>query len=253
MTNKLIFIIISAVVMVAAGAILAWQFWPRWVCGDTLFYQGKDYDTVQIGDQCWFAENLDYDNGCREVLWVAVSDEGWCGYYKDTDYSEGLLYQWSAAMNGVATEGAQGLCPDGWHIPTDFDWTDLEIQICQDIGNSNCNSTFNGTTIWRGQDTTTANGEGSAMAGNEGLWLNGNLDHQGAGDNDFGTSGLDVFPAGSRRSSGSYLYREVGAYLWSSTESNSNAWCRYLGLSPTGVGRVALRKANAFSVRCLKY
>jgi hypothetical protein len=82
MTNKLIFIIFTTAMVVAAGVILFWQFWPvvpsptpspvttpipltptpsdqaGWSCGDGIIYNGQDYSTVQIGDHCWLAENL---------------------------------------------------------------------------------------------------------------------------------------------------------------------------------------------------
>ncbi|TVR80270.1 MAG: hypothetical protein EA412_04995 [Chitinophagaceae bacterium] len=97
---------------------------------------------VEIAGQCWarfnsnifptdsaFASPSDHDLG---------SDVGWHGYW---DYSttenfpnEGRLYQWSAAMNGETTEKAQGVCPDGWHIPTDCEWMYLEDALGMSIG-----------------------------------------------------------------------------------------------------------------------
>ena len=73
------------------------------------------------------AESLDYDNGCSSETWVYNTDVGWCGYYTDGPFTnEGLLYQWSAAMNDSIVDGAQGICPADWHIPTDDEWYNLE-------------------------------------------------------------------------------------------------------------------------------
>jgi len=258
-------VLVVVLFVVLVGGVLIWQFWPvtpsssptpslmtpspiatpsptpspshspdetaeeAWSCGDTLFYQGKDYDTVKIGNQCWFAENLDYDNGCSQVIWVNDSDEGWCGYPDGRDRGEGLLYQWSAAMNGVVTEEAQGLCPDGWHIPSDSEWTTLENNVCGDAGD-----------------------EGSALAGYADLWWDG---HSTVGsDNDFDCSGFRVLPAGLRSAYGNGRYYDRGdtADLWSSTQNGTDAWQRSLICAFTGVYRDYSDKAYGHSVRCLK-
>jgi len=205
---------------------------------------GTAYPIVRIGEQCWMAKNLDYDNGCSSNGWENSTDTGWCGYYEGGPFTdEGLLYQWSAAMDGATTEGAQGICPDGWHIPSDDDWLELEIQICGYIGNSDCATTFTTTTDYRGD------GEGSAMATSTALWGAGDLEN----DSDFGTSGLDVLPAGYRYfASGDYNARGNFAALWSSTELGSDAWRRYLNYDSTGINRYNLDKANGWSVRCLR-
>jgi len=206
-----------------------------WSCGDPLSYQGKDYNTLEIGSQCWMAKNLDYDNGCSgEEGYVIGTDTGWCGYYNEDGNScepdgcpdEGLLYQWSAAMNGATTEGAQGVCPDGWHIPKDSEWTFLENNVCGHTDH-----------------------EGSALAGSADLWTTDLLE----GDNDFDCSGLKVLPAGYRSySNGIYYNRSNNAALWSSTEDDTDAWRRYLRYDLTGVYRSDYNKANAYSVRCLR-
>ena len=91
-------------------------------CGtSTITYGGITYNTVEIGTQCWFKENLNVgimipgtdpqiDNSTIEkYCYNNVQDS--CDYY-------GGLYQWDEAMQYVDTAGAQGICPDGWHIPT---------------------------------------------------------------------------------------------------------------------------------------
>jgi len=96
--------------------------------GEICFYGGENYPTVAVGTQVWMSKNLNYNNGCLGVTYAAWIDNGWCGYYYDgaikhPEYN--LLYQFSGAMNGETDEGAQGICPDGWHIPTKNEWLTL--------------------------------------------------------------------------------------------------------------------------------
>jgi uncharacterized protein (TIGR02145 family) len=94
----------------------------------TVIYEGKTYHTVQIGDQCWFKENLDV--GTKVSGNVYHSDNGilekYCFYNHDeycTDY--GGLYLWNEMMNYTTGEGARGICPEGWHIPSNAEWNQL--------------------------------------------------------------------------------------------------------------------------------
>ncbi len=87
----------------------------------TLTYQGKTYNTVQIGEQCWLKENLNV--GTRIPSSTAQSNNGAVEKYcYDNDETNcdiyGGLYQWNEAMEYASQEGAQGICPTGWHIPT---------------------------------------------------------------------------------------------------------------------------------------
>lgn len=85
----------------------------------TVNYAGKTYNTVQIGDQCWLKENLNYET---TNSWCYDNNTANCNTY-------GRLYTWLAAMNGSTTEGAQGICPDGWHIPTLAEFEELETFV----------------------------------------------------------------------------------------------------------------------------
>jgi len=199
-----------------------------WSCGDLLSYQGKDYNTLEIGSQCWMAKNLDYDNGCSSNGWVNESDTGWCGYYDGagSDDTYGLLYQWSAAMNGATTEGAQGICPDGWHIPKENEWNYLENNVCGDTGD-----------------------EGSALAGDANLWSTSSLEE----DNDFNCSGFRWLPAGYRyMTDGTYNDRSDFTGIWTSTETETEAWDRWLDYGTTPLYRSGGNKAGTNSVRCLR-
>jgi uncharacterized protein (TIGR02145 family) len=82
-------------------------------------YEGKTYNTAKIGDQCWFKENLNYETA-----------DSWCYDDNPDNCAEyGRLYTWEAAMNGSISEGAQGICPDGWRIPTRAEFEELKAFV----------------------------------------------------------------------------------------------------------------------------
>lgn len=99
-------------------------------CGDNLVdsRNNETYPTILIGSQCWTKKNMNI--GTKVSLSTAQSNnstiEKYC--YDNTDANcstYGGLYQWDEMMQYVTTEGAQGICPSGWHIPTDAQWTTL--------------------------------------------------------------------------------------------------------------------------------
>jgi uncharacterized protein (TIGR02145 family) len=117
-------------------------------------------------------------------------------------------------------QGAKGLCPDGWHIPTDAEWTIL--------------------TEYLGGESVA----GGMMKSTHGWNNNGN------GSN---SSGYTAFPGGTRNSDNSYSNLWNNANFWSSTETNlPSAWGRFLTSDYPAVGRSSDNKADGFSCRCLK-
>lgn len=90
-------------------------------CPTTVTYEGKTYNTVQIGDQCWFKENLDVGTMINSAS-NQTNDGTIEKYCYDNDPNNcaiyGGLYQWNEAMQYVTTEGTRGICPEDWHIPT---------------------------------------------------------------------------------------------------------------------------------------
>lgn len=107
-------------------------------CGDEIRYEGQTYHTVLIGTQCWMKENLNV--GSRIDKSTPQTNNGiiekYC-YNNDTAYCSiyGGYYQWNEAMQYVVNAGAQGLCPDGWHIPTPAEFQTLKTSVNSD-GNS---------------------------------------------------------------------------------------------------------------------
>ena len=212
---------------------------------DIASMDGYDYEVVTIGDQCWFAENLRttvYGNGdlipagLTSSEWrtttagaTAVYGEGSSGcvnYSPVIDACDeaqslaayGRLYNW------YAVDDARGLCPAGWHVPTDGEWTALE--------------TYLGT---NGHSGT----EGTALRSTSG-WDNG-----GNGTDNFGFSAL---PGGYRDDFyGDFYIAVSNGYWWSSSPVGANAaWFRRLNYALPGVLRSNGSPRFGFSVRCLR-
>jgi uncharacterized protein (TIGR02145 family) len=101
---------------------------PPWQCGDSMvdLRDGQAYSTIQINAQCWMAENLNIGtmvSGATNMTNNGVVEK-YC-YDNDTANCDtyGGLYQWNEMMEYSTTPGVQGICPAGWHLPTEFEWT----------------------------------------------------------------------------------------------------------------------------------
>jgi uncharacterized protein (TIGR02145 family) len=187
---------------------------------------GGAYSVVEIGGQCWMQENIDVDP-TDSPAWVNDTDEGWYGYNSNTYQAagEGTLLQWSAAMNSSTAERAQGVCPTGWHVPSDCEWMYLENSL----------------------GMTTAQQQGTGSRGTEGQDLS-NLVPSGTN-----SSGFTALLAGYRLISGSFVNRGTTGHWWSSSETSAPfARYRILSSSQAGVTRGSNYKESGFSVRCLK-
>ena len=170
---------------------------PAWACGDPLEYQGYDYETVQIGEQCWFAENLRaerYSNneelidGQNPVTWTEI-EEGAYSVFSLEQY--GLLYNRHAVMD------SRNVCPVGWRVSSVEDWGNLyamSIPLGVPWGEA-LKSDFGWTGGWaNGQDTFGFSAvPGGMRAGNTGEF--------------FGSVG--TFHCWTTSSSG-----EEGVYMW---------------------------------------
>jgi uncharacterized protein (TIGR02145 family) len=218
---------------------------PSFTCGTSTIsdIDGNSYNTVLIGTQCWTKENLKVtkynDNtlisldasggpGGTSGTWAATTgaytiygNESSTGA-NATNY--GFLYNWYAAK-GIATAGSttyKNICPTGWHVPTDAEWTTLTDYL-------------GGVSV-----------AGGKMKSTSSLW---NSPNTGA-DN---TSGFTALPGGYRSNVGSFNNVRNNAFFWSATENGSNAWYRYLGFNNGLVNRNGnLSKSVGASVRCLR-
>jgi uncharacterized protein (TIGR02145 family) len=211
-----------------------------WTCGNPITYEGQDYATIEIGTQCWMAENLNVgtfvigssgqsDNGIIEKHCYSNNPTK-CDLY-------GGFYRWNEAMQYSTAEEIQGICPDGWHIPSDVEFKTLELelgmtQIQVDLEGGN-----------RG------NNEGSKIAKNEGLWTNGNLDS----NPEFESIGFGVLPTGYTNVNGISGYEFLDNAMWTSTIHDTNhAWFRLLQHNNPGIGRYNGNQPNGYSIRCIQ-
>jgi len=199
---------------------------------------GKTYNTVQIGTQCWMAENLNIGsriNGSQNQSNNGIIEK-YC--YNDLESNcniYGGLYQWNEAMQYVTTAGTQGICPPGWHLPTDAEWKILEgtVDTQYGVGDPEWDDTG-----WRGFDV------GTHLKSTTGWYNNGN------GDN---SSGFTALPGGYRYSNGAFDRLTYYAYFWSSSEYSSTlAWYRNLYYDLASVSRHGYYKTYGFSARCLQ-
>jgi uncharacterized protein (TIGR02145 family) len=143
----------------------------------------------------------------------------------------GGLYQWDEMMEYATNEVVQGICPNGWHLPTDNEWKTMEMTL----GMTQIEADDTGH---RGTD------QGLQMKSTSGWNNNGN------GTN---TSGFNVLPGGDRHRSGSFYNLSYYGFIWSSSEySGLSSWYRLLLFDNGQVGRGTSYKADGFSVRCLK-
>lgn len=193
---------------------------------------GNQYLTVTIGTQTWMRENLRtsrYRNGdpIPEVLlnsdWMALSSGAWSWYdhdpEKDTPY--GKLYNWYAVNDG------RGLCPTGWHVPTDAEWSTLSTYL-------------GGDSVAGGKMKT----KGTIEAGT-GYWRDPNT----SASNESGFTGL---PGGFRALDGAFTSLGFYGYFWTSAESGAGALFLLLHYVNATVGQSINDKKLGFSVRCVK-
>jgi uncharacterized protein (TIGR02145 family) len=198
-----------------------------WQCGNTIIYEGQEYNTILIGSQCWMKENLNVGtmipgsqnqtNNSQIEKYCYNNDPANCIVY-------GGLYQWDEMMEYSTTQGVQGICPVGWHIPTDNEWTIL--------------TNFLG---------------GESVAGGkmkEAGYAHWSPPNTGATN----SSGLTGLPGGYRFSNGTFENLSYAAILWTSTEySTSSSWRRSLHHYYEGVSRVwDSNKTYGQSIRCIK-
>lgn len=195
---------------------------------------GNIYNTVLIGNQCWMEENLRV--GTRIVGAENMADNGTVEKYCQNDDPVncevfGGLYQWSEMMQYSTQQGIRGICPSGWHLPTDEEWKQLEIQLGMSQNEAD-------NTGLRGTD------EGKKLKSTSGWFENGN------GTN---SSGYNALPAGYRDAWGGLHGLSEGCFWWTSTEvSTLQSWYHGLGYYSDGVLRREDYKTTGLSVRCIK-
>ena len=226
------------------------SFMTDWGNTQITDYDGNTYSTVRIGEQIWMAENLKtthYSNGTPLVNGTGVTEisgdyttKYWFVYDDNPDNKSayGLLYTWAAAMNGASgsaenPSGVQGVCPTGWHLPSDNEWKQLEIFI-------GMNETEAGNVGYRGTD------EGGKLK--EAGYTNWNEPNTSATNK----SGFTALGAGHRTNTNNYTNMKTGANFWSATNSGDQSWTRLLLSSTAQIYRWQYLNNFGLSVRCVK-
>ena len=207
---------------------------------------GNVYKTVKLGNQVWMAENLRttrYANGTTIPLGTTTSSTTAYRYYPDNDSANvtdyGYLYNWAAVMKGSASSdanpsGVQGICPNGWHVPSDAEWTELTYYVKSQY-------------VCGGDEYYIA----KALASEVG-W-NNDTANCAVGNNPSANNatGFSARPAGYYY--GNYYYFGINANFWSATQYNSyTAYYRYLYYSYALVGRNDYYEDFGYSVRCIR-
>ena len=190
-----------------------------WSCGDPVSYQGYDYATVQIGDQCWFAENLrseNYRNG--DAIPTGLSDSEWssttsgatavygdgismCNSYSlngDACDEEWSLDEYGRLYNWYAVDDSRSLCPSGWHLSSYGEWNALAYYFVGDsltLENDDFVPYYSANV-------------GVVLKADNGWWADSN------GSNTSGFSGL---PGGDRYAEGLFDQGGLAGYWWSSS------------------------------------
>lgn len=211
-------------------------------CGgaSTVTFDGYTYDLVAIGDQCWFAENLrteHYTNGdsipgnLTNAQWK-TTNEGAQAYY-DNDLE--LLDLYGRLYNWYSVEDGRGLCPNGWHVPSDEDWMILEIEL--GMSESEANS--------MGQRGTDEGVETKASSVGNPPWDGSNI------------SGFTMLPGGYRQGAygiGATAYLGWYGYCWSSTPGGTNGYIRTWISNVNTISRDLYPDGPrvGVSIRCLK-
>lgn len=203
---------------------------PPFVCGEIItdVRDNQVYNTVQIGTQCWMAQNMNIgtkipgsssqiNNGIIEK-YCYFDDDANCDNY-------GGLYQWPEMMEYVTTEGSQGICPIGWHLPNDAAWSTLITFLGgESIAGGKMKTT--GTTDWLSPNTGATN-----------------------------ESGFSGFPGGLYLDFSEDMWHYIGhsGYWWSTTQSSSvGAYGLRIYYNWSDANLANLLRSYGFSVRCLK-
>jgi uncharacterized protein (TIGR02145 family) len=227
------------------------------ICGEAFVddRDGNSYETAWIGDQCWMTENLAYLPMVHNNSdYAASSTAGLPGYgiygydgdnvatAKGFEYEEFNMYETFGVLYNWYTVDEGNLCPEGWHVPSDNDFTNLERLVCTILENEGCEETFSyeGDPGWRGDN------EGDALKSRHThTWCN---EEDGCEESNF-----NALPAGGRYSAGNFDDFGSAAVFWSSSEGGSdNAWDRGLYFGISSVARDSFDQSFGFSVRCLR-
>jgi len=212
---------------------------PSPTCGQPItdIRDGKTYSTVEIGTQCWMAQNLNIGtkiNGSDDQTDNSIIEK-YCYNNNDANCTiYGGLYQWAeivqyingatntTSWNPIPTGNVRGICPSGWHIPTDAEWTILTTYLGgESIAGGEMKEA--GTVHWLSPNTGATN-----------------------------SSGFSALPSGYRSLNGNFSSLSGYTYFWSTQYESTTSWDRALSAYAVIVYRNSDDKTYGFSVRCIQ-
>ncbi len=202
-------------------------------------FDGNIYQTVQIGNQTWMAENLKvthFPDGTEIPLvtnktsWANLGDndtqKAYCFYDNDENSEYGVLYTSAAAMNGAGSSrtnpsGIQGVCPDNWHLPSDMEWWELRSYL----GTATAAGKMKTVNYWASPNTGATN-----------------------------ESGFSALPGGDRRPDNGVFRNLSYGGVWHTTyhKSATNILVINILYLNEDIKAYNLPKSGAYSVRCVK-
>ena len=186
-------------------------------CG-TIDYDGQIYQTVMIGEQCWMKENLNFQTTSGSHCYKNLQSN--CEIY-------GRLYSWNTMMNGESSSnqvpsGVQGICPYGWHIPSDAEWSIL-VDFLGGLNFAGGKMKSIGTSLWDDPNTGANN-----------------------------SSGFSALPGGSMDLWNAFSFLGRYGFFWASTESSTTLATYYnLKYNELKVTRWGSNKEDGRTVRCV--
>lgn len=210
-------------------------------CGTVTDYDGNVYQTVTIGTQVWMTENLKvthYRNGdpivnvTEDTVWWWLTTGAYCNY----DNDEGHVAVYGRLYNWYAVGDSRGLAPEGWHVPSDEEWKQLEMSL----GMSQADADYYD---FRGTDEC-----GKLKEIGITHW---NIPNEGATNE----SGFSAIPSGIRNLESTFLNMGNNVFYWLATEHKSiddKAYDRILYYDRSDIRRTTNMKLFGFSVRCIK-
>ena len=222
-------------------------------CGTSTIsdYDGNAYSTIKLGGKCWMAENLrttHYSNGDPIDLGTTTSTTTPYRYNPASDSTNvgtyGYLYNWVAVMNGAASSeanpsGVQGICPTGWHVPSNAEWMELETfvssqdqYVCYYQNLPNIGKALASTTGWN-NSTSTACGVGTTQSTNN-------------------ATGFNARPAGNYYASGGNGFGYYANFWTTTNVTNSEAHSYNLSYTSPSLNHSNSNVTSGFSVRCIR-
>ena len=225
---------------------------PAFDCGNSTVtdIDGNVYNTVKLGTQCWMKENLKttrYSDGTTIELGSTTSSSTAYRYYPNDDADNvstyGYLYNWKAVMNDASASnsspsGVQGVCPDGWHVPSDLEWTMLTTYLgSQSL--YKCNNAPDNIAKALASTTGWSSSTSNCAVGNTPSTNN--------------ATGFTAVPAGYYYENPIYNGFGSATTFWTASNHSSNfAYGRHFGNSDATVNSYNYFIEYGFSVRCLR-